>query len=75
MLKRSMVILMVVILLFSFSTLAFAEDTTNNENSKVDVSIEEGEGEILFLQAVPDHAEDNPSPGQHPDNPIRVAGN
>ena len=76
MLKRSMVILMVVLLLLSFSAnIVFAEDITQDKNDKVQVNFEDGEDDIFFLGAVPDHAEDNPSPGQHPNNPIRVAGN
>jgi len=76
MLKRSMVILMVVLLLLSFSaSIVFAEDITNDKKDNIQVNFEDGEDDIYFLDAVPEHAKDNPSPGQHPSNPIRVAGN
>ena len=77
MLKRSMVILMVVALIFtfSFSALALPEDKAKDKNDKVQVHIEKGEGEIHFMDAVNENAKgDDSGNPDHPNNPIVVAG-
>ena len=79
MLKRSIVLLLVVALLFSFSAVVFAQAENNQAGVRILVD-EDGDGtdEIHFLDAVNENAfKENPSQGEgnnHPTNPILVAG-
>jgi len=79
MLKRSMVILMVVILLISFSAVVLAEENlADKAKADIEINIYRGSGEILFVDAT-NAAEPNENAAEqardHPKNPIVVAGN
>jgi len=79
MLKRSMVILMVVILLISFSAVVLAEENlAEKAKADIEINIYRGSGEILFVDAT-NAAEPNENAAEqardHPKNPIVVAGN
>ena len=84
MFKKSVVLVIVMVMLVSFSAAVLATDNTdeNQENlrpiekkSGVVISVDENDKvkKIEFLKAVPDHAEEN-GKSDRPDNPIIVAG-
>jgi hypothetical protein len=79
MLKRSMVLVMVLVLVVSFSVVALADNDGKAPKNEAGVEIlVEGAGEdseIYFVdEAVNESAKDNPSDNDHPTNPILVAG-
>ena len=76
MLKRSMVLVMVLVLLVSFSVVALADEKAPKNNSGVKV-LENEDGkvsQIEFLDAVNESAKNNPGNSDQPSNPILVAG-
>lgn len=84
MLKRSMILLLVLVMLVSFSAAVIAEDNEDLEEGKapknepgVRILVDDdGDGvqEIHFMDAVNDSAKENGNPDR-PTNPIAVAGN
>lgn len=84
MLKRSMILLLVMAMLVSFSAAVLAEDNEDLEEGKapkneagVRILVDDNNDdvqEIHFMDAVNESAKENGNT-DHPDNPIAVAGN
>lgn len=71
-----MVLVMILVLVVSFSVVALAEEDgkATNNNAGVEILVEDGEGEISFLPAVEDTDAEESGNTEYPTNPILVAG-